>query len=181
MAVATLAACLAAAGVLVEGTGAAQAGAVSASRQLTVQVWLTPDLAGAASFATAAATPGTARFRHYLSPDGYTEKFGPSAARAAAVTAWLSGAGLTQVRVDSGRDYVSATGTATRLQSAFDRGVSVPAALAADVLAVTGLDSDSPVTPAAQAASTSAAAAKTPTCSTYWGQHVQSLARPTGG
>ena len=58
-------------------------GAVPASQRLTVQVWLTPDLDGAAAFASSVATPGSSAFHHYLSPDAYTARFGPSPGRAA--------------------------------------------------------------------------------------------------
>ena len=71
----------------------AWARAVPASQQLTIQVWLTPDLAGAAAFADAVATPGNAEFHHYLSPDAYTARFGPSAAHETAIAAWLSAKG----------------------------------------------------------------------------------------
>jgi subtilase family serine protease len=211
-AVATLAGCVltAAAGVVLVAPGIAQAasatpvpgsaapaadagalvGAVPASQRLTVQVWLTPDLAGATAFANSVATPGGSAFHHYLSPNAYTARFGPSAVQAAAVTAWLTAEGLTQVHADSGRDYVSATGPVSRIQSAFgvridryrvtgangepaviesnDRAVSVPAALAPDVLAVTGLDSAPPVTSAA-------GPARTPACSHYWAQYTKTF------
>jgi subtilase family serine protease len=168
----------------------ALAGAVPASQQLTVQVWLTPDLVGATAFADSVATPGSSAFHHYLSPDAYTAEFGPSAAKATAVTAWLTAEGLPQVRADSGRDYVSATGPVSRMQSAFgvqidryrvtgangaaavieanDRAVSVPASLAPDVLGVTGLDSAPPVTSAA-------GPAPAPACSHYWAQYTKSF------
>lgn len=164
-------------------------GAVPASQPLTVQVWLNGDPAGAAAFADAVSTPGNAAFHHYLSPSAYTARFGASAADASAVAAWLTAQGLTDVRTGSGRDYVSATGPVARVQSAFqvqlDRyrvdgadgkpaviqansgNVSVPAALAPEVLAVTGLQSGSP--PAA----TQTAASATPACSAYWLQYVK--------
>jgi subtilase family serine protease len=175
-------------------------GAVPASQQLTVQVWLTPDLAGAAAFASSVATPGSPGFHRYLSPNAYTAEFGPSAANAAAITAWLTATGLTRVHADSGRDYVSATGPVSRMQSAFgvridryrvrgaggepmviqsnDRDVSVPASLAPDVLGVTGLDSAPPVTsPAgpARAPGPLGSAAATPACSHYWAQYTKSF------
>jgi len=175
-------------------------GAVPASQQLTVQVWLTPDLAGAAAFASSVATPGSPGFHRYLSPNAYTAEFGPSAANAAAITAWLTATGLTRVHADSGRDYVSATGPVSRIQSAFgvridryrvrgaggepmviqsnDRDVSVPASLAPDVLGVTGLDSAPPVTsPAgpARAPGPLGSAAATPACSHYWAQYTKSF------
>ena len=219
VAVASLAGCVltAAAGVVLVAPGIARAasaitvpgsaapaagagaliGAVPASQQLTVQVWLAPDLAGATAFANSVATPGSPAFHHYLSPNAYTAQFGPSAAHAAAVTAWLTAEGLTQVNADSGRDYVSATGPVSRVQSAFgvridryrvmgangkptviesnDRAVSVPASLAPDVLGVTGLDSAPPVTSAAKPAPAPESKATTPACSHYWAQYTKSL------
>lgn len=182
---------------------ASRVGAVSAAQRLTVQVWLAPDLAGAEAFADAVATPGSAEFHHYLSPAAYTARFGPSAAHAAAVTRWLESSGLTQVRTDSGRDYVAATGPVAKVQSAFrvridryrvkgangettvarsnDRAVSVPSSLASDVLGVTGLSDLPPTVPHATAPTASgpresaSKASKTPTCSAYWAQHVQTF------
>jgi subtilase family serine protease len=178
----------------------AQAGAAPAAQALTVQVWLTPDLAGATALAAAVSTPGSSEFHRYLSPDAYTAQFGSPAPRAAAVAAWLAGSGLTQVHADRGRDYVSATGPVAKIQSAFqvrinryrvtgangrpaviesnDRAVSVPAALAPDVLGVTGLNTAPPVTaPAVPAAATGLLkpVATTATCSRYWAQYVKSF------
>ncbi|MFC1418371.1 S53 family peptidase [Streptacidiphilus cavernicola] len=155
--------------------GAARVGAAPASQRLTVQVWLKPDAARAAAFADAVATPGNPAFHHYLSPDGYTARFGPTAAQAGAVAAWLTGQGLTGVQVDRGRAYVTAAGPVPAVESAFrvrigryragdaggagngsadsapvftanDREASVPASLASDVLDVTGLSSTSAAT-----------------------------------
>lgn len=178
---------------------ASLAGAVPASQALTVQVWLKPDLAGAAAFADAVGTPGSAEFHHYLSPDAYTARFGPSAAHAGALAAWLRGRGLTRVRVSAGRDYVSATGPASTVQSAFqvrinryrinvngvptvirsnDRDVSLPVSLASEVIGVTGL-STAPAagsrTAALPTADRRGTAGKAPTCSAYWAQHVQAF------
>ena len=175
---------------------AARVGAAPAAQRLTVQVWLTPDAAGAAAFADAAATPGSPGYHHYLSPDAYTARFGPSAAQAGAVASWLSGKGLTGVQVDGGRAYVSATGPVSAVESAFqvrigqyrakggsslftsnDREVSVPASLAADVTGVTGLSS-APVASLNTAAATPQGGGPPPgaaTCSQYWAQHTQAL------
>jgi subtilase family serine protease len=173
----------------------ARVGAAPASQQLTIQVWLKPDLAGATAFADAVSTPGTPQFHHYLSPNAYTAWFGPSAAQATAVTSWLTASGLTRVHASGGRDYVIATGPVARIQSAFrvrigryrvtgpdgkptiiqagDRALSMPASLVPDVLGVTGLDSAPPVT--SPPVTAPAGAAKTPACSGYWGQHVRSF------
>jgi subtilase family serine protease len=179
----------------VPGSGApagTRVGAVPASRQLTIQVWLRPDLAGATAFANSVSTPGSAEFHQYLSPNAYTARFGPSTADTAAIAAWLTARGLTRVHSSSGRDYVSATGPVSRIQSAFqvrinwyrvtgangkpmviqasDRDVSMPATLVPHVLGVTGLNGAPPVT-----SQTGASPAKTPTCSHYWAQYVQSF------
>src|SRR5580693_7541697 len=50
------------------------AGEVVPSTRLTIQLWLRPDLAAAARFATAVSTPGSALFHHYLSPAAYTAR-----------------------------------------------------------------------------------------------------------
>jgi subtilase family serine protease len=175
-------------------TPSASLGPVPATEKLTVQVWLKPDLSGATAFANAVSSPGSAEFHHYLSPRAYTARFGPSAAQARAVGSWLAGRGLTQVHADSGRDYVSATGPASKIGSAFgvrlnryrvtgangrptviqsnDRNVSVPASLAPSVLAVTGLNNTQPATfDAAGAQARQPAAA--PACSHYWAQYVR--------
>jgi subtilase family serine protease len=190
----------AAATVMVPGAavpGGTVVGPAPAGQQLTVQVWLASSLTAAAAYATAVSTPGNAEFHHYLSPDAYTARFGSSAASAAAVMTWLSGAGLAQVHADRGRDYVSATGTVARIQSALgvridryrvagaggeatviqssDRAVSVPSALAPDVLGVTGLNTAPPVGPATAAATAAPAAAKAPACSSYWAQYTKSF------
>ena len=100
------------------------------------------------------------------------------------------GQGLTGVRAGSGRDYVSASGPASKVQSAFgvhinrangkraviqssDRALSMPASLAPDVLGVTGLDS----VPRATTSPTPASAPRTtaPACSHYWAQHLHSF------
>ena len=174
---------------------ATRVGPAPGSQRLTVQVWLKPDVARAAAAADAVDTPGSPEFHHYLSPDAYTARFGPSAAQGKAVAAWLTGDGLTGVRVDGGRDYVSATGPVSAVESALrvrigryraggaaigsagrspvftsnDREVSVPSSLASDVLAVTGLSSGS------AAPRSTAAAAGAATCSQYWAQHVHPL------
>ena len=177
--------------------GAPRMGAGPASQRLTIQVWLKPDLAGAERFAGAVAAPGNPEFHHYLSPNAYTARFGPSPAQVTAVTTWLTAGGLTQVQANSGRDYVSASGPVSTVQSvlavhlnryrvanangapteiqANDRAVSLPASLAPDVLGVTGLRS---APPSATRTASLARKPAAPVCSHYWAQHVHSL-RPS--
>jgi subtilase family serine protease len=175
-------------------TPGARLGAVAGTQKLSVQVWLRPDVAGATKFADAVSTPGTAQFRHYLSPKDYTARFGATAKEASAVRSWLTGQGMTGVRTSGQRDYVTATGPVSSVEKAFgvqmnryrvkdahgkstviqsnDRDASIPASLSGDVLAVTGMNSAAPL---AMHTATSTKAAAAPTCSSYWAQHVQTV------
>lgn len=175
-------------------TAGARIGPVPAGQTMSVQVWLRPDLTGAARFADAVSTPGSGSFHQYLSPAAYTARFGPSAAQASAVQSWLSKQGLSRVTVSAQRDFVTASGPASAVATAFrvginryrvraadgrtaviqsnDRDVSVPSSLAGDVLAVTGLNNAAPLTMHTATSVRAAQAAKAPTCSTYWAQHV---------
>jgi subtilase family serine protease len=174
-------------------------GTVAAGRRLTIQLWLKPDLAAAQRFATAVSTPGGRSFHRYLSPGAYTTRFGPAAAAVRAAEDWLRAEGFTGVSADPGHAYVRATGTAARIDAALrvtlrtyrasaaaaagpytlyanDRPVTLPAALARDVLGVTGLDNAAPVIPlikahAAPRAAT-AAAGSDKACSDYYGQRL---------
>ncbi len=62
------------------------------------------DAAGLAAAATAESTPGSPRYRHFLSPAQVQARFGQTPARIAAVRAWLRGAGL---RVTGLSDHVA--------------------------------------------------------------------------
>jgi subtilase family serine protease len=174
-------------------------GAVPGSQTLTIQLWLTPRTAAAESFATAVSTPGNPAFGHFLSPAGYTARFGASSAEADGVEAWLRSSGFTGVAADAQRDYVQATGTVSTIDSALrvqlkyyrptaqinagpyqlranDRPVSLPSTLAPSVLGITGLDNAAPkptyVRPGAPATAQPAAGASPPNfaCSSYYGQ-----------
>src|SRR5580704_11045027 len=167
-------------------------GAVPGSLRLTVQLWLKPDVAAAQRFAATVSTPGTALFRHYLSPAAYTARFGASAAVARQAESWLRAAGFTGIAADSGRAYVRATAPVSKINAAFrvrlqtypgsaaahaasvrlhanNRPVSLPASLAGHVLAVTGLDNAAPIFPMVAAGAAHAAAGQ-----------PRGSARPTG-
>jgi hypothetical protein len=70
-------------------------GSAAGSGRLTIQVWLRPRLAAAARFGAAASTPGSALYRHYLSPGGYTARFGAASREAGGVESWLRARGFT--------------------------------------------------------------------------------------
>jgi subtilase family serine protease len=142
-------------------------GAVPADNRLTIQFWLKPQTAAAQSYANAVSTPGSPLFGHFLSPAAYTARFGATSGAADSVEAWLKSAGFTGVSADSGRDYVQATAPVSTIDTALkvqldyyrptasvnagpnrlranDQPVSMPAAVAASVLGVTGLDNAAP-------------------------------------
>jgi subtilase family serine protease len=143
-------------------------GVVPPGNRLTVQFWLKSQTAAAAGYASAVSTPGSRLFGHYLTPAAYTTRFGATAHEAASVESWLRSAGFSGVSADSGRDYVAATASVSTIDTALrtelryyrptaglnaggyrlranDRPVSMPAAVAARVLGVTGLENAAPV------------------------------------
>jgi len=109
-----------------------------------------------------AATPGTLGYGHYLTQARVNQLFDPTVTQQAAVAAWLQSQGLTVTRTFSNHLLVMATGTASRMDSAFHTSLaryrgrlvggrvsvyyapsirpSVPSKLAAIVQSVTGLD-----------------------------------------
>jgi subtilase family serine protease len=148
------------------GPGTAR-GLAAGSSRLTVQVWLAPRVAAAQRYATAASTPGNPLFGHYLSPAGYTARFGATASQARAVESWLRLAGFGHVTTDLERNYVRATASVAVIDRAlhiqvryyaarqspaagphelrgYDRPISLPASLANGVLGITGLDNAAP-------------------------------------
>jgi subtilase family serine protease len=177
----------------------ADAGAVPAATKLTIQFWMKPRSAAAARYAAAVSTPGSPLFRHFLSPAGYTARFGPAQAAVASVESWLTAKGFTGVGADLGRDYVQATGTATTIEAALrarlnyyrarglgavgryplranDRLVTLPASIAPDVLGVTGLDNAAPAMSYVRAGAPKQAGATTVgspafACSQWYLQH----------
>jgi subtilase family serine protease len=177
------------------------AGAVAGSRQLTIQVWMQPNLSAAESYAASASTPGTSAYRHYLSPDAFTARFGPTSGAVAKVEAWLKSQGFTAIDASAQRNYVRATGSVSKIDAAFhtqlenfrssaainadgyqlyanDRGVSVPATLSGITMGVTGLDNAAPILPLESQrsnitvkGSSSGLGANAP-CSVYYGQKI---------
>jgi subtilase family serine protease len=174
--------------------------AVAGSTRLTIQVWLKPRTAAAESYAAAVSTPGSALYRHYLSPAAYVARFGAPGAEADGVESWLRSAGFTGVAADAGRDYVQATAPVSTINAALgvhltyyraagrasagayalranDRPVTVPSSVAGGVLGVTGLDNAAPeqmwARPGSPAAGGPAPAGKPISfpCSSYYAQH----------
>jgi subtilase family serine protease len=129
---------------------------------VTANVYLaSPNASGLAAFARAVSSPGSKLYGHYLTPAQAQALYAPTAAQAQQVSNWATGAGLSVGKVVTGfGGYVQVSGSASAVAKAFsvtfgsyhmvktkgtfrapEQAASVPAAIAADVLTVTGLDS----------------------------------------
>jgi subtilase family serine protease len=145
-------------------------GDLAGSARLSIQLWLRPQLAAAAQFATEVAAPGGAMYHRYLSPDAYTARFGATSAEASRVGSWLRSQGFTGIHTGPERSYVRATAATSKIDAAFrtrietyassaavnagpyvlranNRALSLPASLASSVLGVTGIDNAAPILP----------------------------------
>ncbi|MGW3227444.1 protease pro-enzyme activation domain-containing protein [Kitasatospora sp. NPDC001095] len=135
-------------------------GDVPAAQQIAVSVSLKlRDADGLDRFLTAVATPGTPEYGHYLTPEQFTARFGPTQAAVDQVRTYLAQQGLTVTDVSANRQVVNAHGTAAQVSQAFgthessyldpqlqraffanDAAASIPSDLAAVVQGVSGLD-----------------------------------------
>jgi len=126
---------------------------------VTARVYLAGNTAGLAAFDTAVSTPGTALYRHFLTPAQVQARFGATRAQVAAVQSWLRQAGLTVTSVSNhvADGYVAVRGPVTAASRAFDvtfaryrvagQGIvraplepaSAPSSVARSVLTVSGL------------------------------------------
>ena len=139
--------------------GTAHVGAPAATAAVTARVYLAPqgglDALKAAAFAVS--TPGSATYHQFLTPAQYRAQFGPTADAVAAVTSYLSSAGLSVTGVESSNRYITVSGTVAAAQQAFGvsiqtfdhdgqqvqaptSDVTLPDSIAGSVLTVTGLD-----------------------------------------
>ena len=140
-------------------TGARALHAAPAKQGVAVRVYLAPHGGTAALNAAirAVSTPGSASYRHFLTPAQYRSRFAPTAKTVASVESWLRGAGMRVTGVAAGNRYVKAAGTAASAEQAFrvklamyqrgahvvrapTRDARVPKGLKPAVLGVTGLD-----------------------------------------
>jgi len=127
---------------------------------VTARVYLAGrDRAGLAAYATEASTPGSALYGHYLTPAEVMARFGPTTAQVSAIRSWLTGAGLTVIKVaDQVGGYVEVRGSVRAAAQAFgvtfgmfrgpdkkadrapEQAATAPASVASAVLDITGLD-----------------------------------------
>ncbi len=180
-------------------TDGPEVGAVPGAETETIEVWMAGRLEAAQRYVNAVSTPGSPSYLRFLTPDGYTKRFGPSAAQLRAVESYLTEAGFTRVQASRDDDYISATAPVSTVNRAFslqvrrykatvsmgkatavepnDRDLAVPAAIKSDVLAVTGLGTVQPQ--ADDLTAGTAAGAKV--CSRYWGQKTTVVSPPFDG
>jgi uncharacterized protein (TIGR03437 family) len=102
-------------------------------------------------------TPGSPNYHRWLTPEQFAERFAPSASDVASVTDWLRSQGLAVHDVGRGRGFVTFSGTAARVATAFRTEIhryrvngethfanatepSLPAALAPLVRSIQGLN-----------------------------------------
>ncbi|QNK81380.1 protease pro-enzyme activation domain-containing protein [Nakamurella sp. PAMC28650] len=134
-------------------------GAVSTASAVDFRVYLTPrgGTAAVQKAVAAVSTPGSANYRKFLTPATYHSTYDPSASTVASVRSWLASDGLKVRSVAEYNSYLQVSGTAAQAQKAFSTTIArythngmtvqanttpltVPAAVAASVLTVTGID-----------------------------------------
>jgi subtilase family serine protease len=75
--------------------------------------------AGAKTFVRQVSTPGSKLFHHYLSDAGWLARFGPTKAEVTKATSWLRKQGFHVGSVPKDRIYISASGSASKVEKAF--------------------------------------------------------------
>ena len=133
----------------------------AASDYVNIRVYLNwRDEAAAQLTAQAVSTPGSASYRHFLTPAQFRQQFAPAQSSVTAVQQFLRDAGFSVVNTPGNNRFVAAEGTVAQAQTAFsvqlgefatsgktlrapESAVSVPSALAGIVQGVTGLDQSS--------------------------------------
>ncbi len=171
---------------------------VPSGQHIDARVWLAPNNSATLdSLARAVSDPSSSQYGQFLTPAQYDAQFAPTAGQVAAVSQWLTSAGLNVVTVGPDNHYVAVSGSASAINAAFgtqlamyqvngqqqqapSTDLSVPSSVAGTVLAVTGL---SPFGHFAKPADLGAPAAfvnATP-CSSYYGQQNASTLPAFGG
>ncbi len=153
--------------------------------------------AGAAKFVRAVSSPGSATFHHYLTLDKWLTRFGPTKAEVRSTVAWLRKEGFTVGAIPKDRLIIPATGTAARVERAFDvrlgyykvnghkvrlakNPLSIPSSLNGSVTGVSGVNEFLATTDLSYKGTGTAAPDQEPgpptafvnpqPCSAYWGQ-----------
>jgi subtilase family serine protease len=169
--------------------------AMPAASLVNVSVLIGRDQAGLAAAARAISDPASPRYQHYLTTAQVAAEFGATSGRQAAVSGWLSKAGLTVTHRDG--FTVDASGTVAQAQSALhvrlglyrpsggteqvvaNKPMSVPAAIAGSVSTIRVSQATVPMTPHERLAPAHMQPLATVKgkCSAYYGQ-VQAAQLP---
>lgn len=154
--------------------GATAVGQLAGSTPISVTVGLAlQNRTALDQFITAASTPASPDYGAAYTPAGFTATFGPSQTAVDAVTSYLENEGFTNVQASSNRLLVTADGTASAAQQAFDTTLTeyrlggatvyanssaamVPSSLAGTVVGVLGLNNVFKATPTPVKAGTQA-------------------------
>ncbi len=146
--------------------GATLLGPAPSSTVLPLTVTLQPrDPAALAAEAEAVSDPTSADYRHFLTPQQFAQRFGPTPGTIAQVTATLKQAGLTVGSASSTGLSLAVSGTVAQVQSAFATPIDryrlssgktgyhnrsapeVPVTVAPEIQGILGLDTLSPPQP----------------------------------
>jgi len=101
------------------------AGAVAKSSRVSFELVLKlRNAAGAQALVRAVSTPGSSRYRHYLTAAQWEARFSPSAHEVAGARTWLASEGFKVGAASKDRLTISASGTAAQVESAFGTGLA---------------------------------------------------------
>ncbi len=156
------------------------AGAVAGTSQVSFDLQLSLRNASAAqAFVRQVSSPGSEQFHHYLTDAQWVSRFGPTQAAVTKAKAWLRQEGFTVGTVAKDRLYVTAKGTASRVEHAFgvklgyytvnghkvrlaDGTMTVPSSLAGAVSGTVGINQYVATPSMAQAGQSAAGQAASP-------------------
>lgn len=145
------------------------------------------------TLALAVSNPKNAAYGHYITPAQFNQKFGPTAAQAAAVRGYLKGLGFAVKGVAQGNRWVTVSGTVRQVESAFSttlrnysykgktlraasRPLSVAPSMSKLIAGFVGVGTEGALRqPAIAGSSVTPAAAVPPrqNCSAFWDQFEQ--------
>jgi subtilase family serine protease len=164
-----------------------QVGTVPSGAKVSAKVWLAANNADALkALAQAVSDPTSSQYGKFLSHDQYMSQYAPTQAQVKAVKQWLKGANLKVGKVGPDNHYVTVSGAASDVQTAFGTqlglfsvqgkqvqaptsDLSVPDAVAGVVLAVTGLTPVGHVVSPSDLGAPAGFVNATP-CSSYYGE-----------
>ncbi len=138
---------------------AAKSGTPATTATTSLRVYLAPKggIDALKADALAVSTPGSATYRHFITPAQYRARYAPSTATVQSVETYLRSAGLTVTGVEASNRWISLTGDVATAQKAFHTTIgrfkhngrtvqapaaalSLPSSIASLVSTVTGLD-----------------------------------------